>query len=98
MRHLGLPPVLRAKLLSLDLCNFSIDIGAYTSQKDLGMPESGIEVIVDQINNTSYGNPRKMNGGALTKLLQDVWSGEPLKYDPDQKPLHRRMLTEILPT
>ncbi len=69
---------------ALGLYNFNLEIGVYTSLKDLGMPESGIEVIVDQIMNTPYWNPRKMNRGALTKLLQRVWIGEPPKYDPDQ--------------
>jgi maleylacetate reductase len=68
---------------ALGLFKFNREIGVYTSLKDLGMPESGIEVIVDQIMNTPYWNPRKMNRDALIKLLQRVWTGEPPKYDPD---------------
>lgn len=69
---------------ALGLYNLNKEIGVYASLKDLGMPESGIEIILDQIMTTPYWNPRKMNRGALNKLLQRVWTGAPPKYDPDE--------------
>lgn len=65
------------------LFDFNREIGVYTSLKELGMPEDGIEVIIDQIMSTPYWNPRPMNRGAVTKLLQRVWAGDPPQYDPD---------------
>ena len=53
------------------------ELGIQMSLRELGMPESGIETIVQLVMDTPYWNPRPMNRNEIRKLLKRVWAGLP---------------------
>lgn len=58
------------------LFNFAKGLGATMSLKSLGMPEGGIEAAVKEAMANAYWNPRPLEKGPLTKLLELAWAGE----------------------
>lgn len=50
-------------------------LGAPTALKDIGMPEEGIDQLVDLILADPYPNPRPMEREALRAMVDDAWHG-----------------------
>lgn len=59
------------------LRSFAEHLGAPTSLRDLGMPESGIAEAADRCLNEPYDNPRPVEREALRDLIGDAWDGNP---------------------
>lgn len=47
-----------------------------TSLKELGMPQDGIEKVIQQVIENPYYNPRALKAEALSALLQNSWHGK----------------------
>jgi alcohol dehydrogenase class IV len=43
--------------------------------RDLGMPESGIDVAADLAMKNAYSNPRPLDRESVRKIIADAWSG-----------------------
>jgi maleylacetate reductase len=52
-------------------------LGAPSALRDLGMPENGIGVAVDQVMQDQYWNPRPPEAAALRAMLARAWAGAP---------------------
>src|SRR3954454_16130730 len=52
-------------------------LGAKRSLRALGMPQDGIERVVEQTMATPYPNPRPLDGSAIRELIVRAWKGEP---------------------
>src|SRR4051812_50007542 len=52
-------------------------LGAKRSLRDLGMPQDGIERVVEQTVATPYPNPRPLDASAIRELIFRAWKGEP---------------------
>ena len=52
-------------------------LGAKRSLRDLGMPQDGIEQVVEQTMATPYPNPRPLDRSAIRELIIRAWKGEP---------------------
>ncbi|MBC6402893.1 MAG: maleylacetate reductase [Hyphomonadaceae bacterium] len=50
--------------------------GAPVALKDLGMPESGIELAVETTFRNPYYNPRPFERDAIREIIADAWSGK----------------------
>jgi maleylacetate reductase len=59
------------------LWNLSRDLGAPRSLRELGMAESDIAPIVEQVIANPYTNPVEVTRQGLTRLLQAAWAGAP---------------------
>jgi maleylacetate reductase len=58
------------------LYDLSKSLGAPTSLKELGMPEDGLDRVVDLALANPYWNPRPLEREPMRRLLQNAWSGE----------------------
>lgn len=47
-----------------------------TSLKELGMPQDGIDKVINQVMDNPYYNPRPLKADALKVLLQNAWHGK----------------------
>ena len=52
-------------------------LGAKRSLRELGMPQDGIERVVEQTMATPYPNPRPLDASAIRELIIRAWKGEP---------------------
>ena len=52
-------------------------LGAKRSLRELGMPQGGIERVVEQTMATPYPNPRPLDASAIRELIFRAWKGEP---------------------
>src|SRR3954463_36174 len=52
-------------------------LGAKGPLRELGMPQDGIERVVEQTMGTPYPNPRTLDASAIRELLFRAWKGEP---------------------
>ena len=52
-------------------------LGAKRSLRELGMPQDGIERVVEQTMATPYPNPRPLDASAIRELIIRAWEGEP---------------------
>lgn len=59
------------------LYDLAVGLGAPTSLKALGMPESGIDRAADLALANPYWNPRPLDRDAIRSLLDDAWHGRP---------------------
>jgi maleylacetate reductase len=59
------------------LRGFEDRLGAPRALRDLGMPESGIDVAADLIAGQAYWNPRPVDADAARRILARAWAGEP---------------------
>lgn len=60
---------------------FAEKLGAPTSLRELGMPESGITEAADRCLAAPYYNPRPVERKALLNLIGDAWAGSPPRPD-----------------
>ncbi|MGH3392946.1 MAG: maleylacetate reductase [Actinomadura sp.] len=63
------------------LWGFADRLGAPRALRDLGMPESGIDVAADLIARQAYWNPRPVGAAAARRILIRAWAGEPPRSD-----------------
>ncbi|MGV9714221.1 maleylacetate reductase [Gordonia sp. NPDC003424] len=61
---------------ALRLWNLAGDLGAPRSLADLGMAETDIDRIADEVTSKSYGNPRPLTTDGVRDLLRAAWSGD----------------------
>jgi alcohol dehydrogenase class IV len=59
------------------LFDLSGKIGAKRALRDLGMPESGIDMATDLALRNAYFNPRPLERAAIHELIARAWAGEP---------------------
>src|SRR3954466_12435285 len=52
-------------------------LGAKRSLRELGLPQDGIERVVEQTMPTPYPNPRPLDASAIRELIIRAWEGEP---------------------
>lgn len=57
------------------LQSFARQLGAPKSLADLGMPESGIDTVVDQIFKNPYPNPQPLDHAAIKTMVRQAWAG-----------------------
>ncbi|MEV1243905.1 iron-containing alcohol dehydrogenase [Nonomuraea sp. NPDC050022] len=58
------------------------ELGAPRSLRQLGMAETDIPRIVDEVLANPYANPVEVTAEALTELLRTAWAGEPPQAEP----------------
>ncbi|NMI54338.1 maleylacetate reductase [Streptomyces sp. RLB3-17] len=63
------------------LRTFVDHLGAPTSLRELGMPESGITEAADRCLAAPYYNPRPVEREPLRDLIRDAWAGNPPRAD-----------------
>lgn len=51
------------------------EAGAATALKDIGMPEDGIDRVVDLVLASPYANPRPIERELLSRLMRNAWQG-----------------------
>jgi maleylacetate reductase len=61
----------------LALHRLAVTLGAPTSLRAIGMPESGLDRVADLAVATPYPNPRPLERASLRVLLQRAWEGLP---------------------
>jgi maleylacetate reductase len=66
------------------LREFATGLGAPSSLRELGMPESGIDTVVRRCFEASYANPRTPDPASLRALVHGAWAGEAI--DPQGYP------------
>jgi maleylacetate reductase len=66
------------------LRGFEDRLGAPRALRDLGMPESGIDLAAGLIAGQAYWNPRPVDAAAARRILARAWAGEPPR--PDTEP------------
>jgi alcohol dehydrogenase class IV len=52
-------------------------LGIHASLKTLGMPDTGAQVIIDQVTSQTFRNPRKIDENSLSVLLDNALYGRP---------------------
>ncbi|WP_323153923.1 maleylacetate reductase [Pseudomonas alvandae] len=57
------------------LYDLAHNLGANMALRDLGMPESGIDVAADLAMKNAYSNPRPLDRESVRKIIADAWSG-----------------------
>jgi maleylacetate reductase len=62
---------------SMGLYDFTGQLGAKRSLRELGMPESGIEKAAVLAVQNPYWNPRKLELEPIRELIRRAWAGEP---------------------
>jgi maleylacetate reductase len=60
-----------------DLWELAGRLGAPRSLRELGMAETDIPRIVEQVVANPYANPRPVTAKGVTALLKDAWAGQP---------------------
>lgn len=65
------------------LRGFEDRLGAPRALRDLGMPESGIDVAAGLIVRQAYWNPRPVDAAAARRILARAWAGEPPRSDTE---------------
>ena len=80
----SIPEVMRqlAEVLGTDdpargLYDLAGRVGAQRALKDLGMPESGIDLAVDRALANPYWNPRPLEREAIRDLIARAYAGHP---------------------
>nr|WP_221230934.1 maleylacetate reductase [Sphingobium subterraneum] len=63
--------------VALGLHTFSKSLGAPTTLRELGMPQSGIDQAAKLALAKPYPNPRPLEEGAIRALIGRAWAGEP---------------------
>jgi alcohol dehydrogenase class IV len=61
----------------LALHRLALELGAPTSLREIGMPESGLDRVADLAVGRPYPNPRALAREPLRELLQRAWEGRP---------------------
>lgn len=67
---------------ALELWNLAEKLGAPFSLSELGMEESDIERIAEEVVGYSYGNPRPIDLESIRGLLKDAWRGSQPQANP----------------
>ena len=67
----------RADDPALRLWDLAGELGASRSLRDLGMAETDIPKIVEQVLANPYANPVEVTEPGLTRLLRRAWAGDP---------------------
>ena len=62
---------------ALRLWDLAGELGAPRSLRDLGMAETDIPKIVEQVLANPYANPVEVTESGLTRLLRRAWAGDP---------------------
>ncbi|NMO02435.1 maleylacetate reductase [Gordonia sp. TBRC 11910] len=62
---------------------FAQSLGAPASLAELGMAETDIDRIADEVTSRPYGNPRPITVDAVRALLADAWAGRPPTVESD---------------
>jgi maleylacetate reductase len=57
------------------LQKLAASLGAPTSLRELGMPESGIDTVVQRCTESAYFNPRPTDPDSLRALVEAAWAG-----------------------
>ena len=57
------------------LFDLAKSLGAPTSLKELGMPESGLDRVVELALSNPYWNPRPLEAAPMRRLLEDAFHG-----------------------
>jgi alcohol dehydrogenase class IV len=52
-------------------------VGAPLALRDLGMPETGIDIATDRALANPYWNPRPLSRAAVRELIAHAWAGTP---------------------
>lgn len=63
--------------VALGLHHFAKDLGAPTSLRELGMPQSGLEQAATLALAKPYPNPRPLEKSPIRALIDRAWAGEP---------------------
>ena len=66
-----------AEAAPLALHRLAVELGAPTSLRAIGMPESGLDRVADLAVSKPYPNPRPLERAPLRALLQRAWEGLP---------------------
>ncbi|SDQ27108.1 maleylacetate reductase [Arthrobacter crystallopoietes] len=70
---------------ALALWNLTGELGAPRSLAELGMKESDVERIVEEVTGYSYGNPRPIDAATVRALLTDALHGGAPRENPGQQ-------------
>jgi len=54
---------------------FARELGAPSSLKELGMPEAGVNSVVEQIFQSPYSNPQPLHREAIDTMIRQAWAG-----------------------
>lgn len=65
------------------LRGFEDRLGAPRALRDLGMPESGIDLAAGLIAREAYWNPRPVDAAAARRILARAWAGQPPLSDSE---------------
>jgi maleylacetate reductase len=74
IKHLG--RAMKTEDPVLALVQLERECGIPLALRDIGMPRDGIPRAIEQAMANPYGNPRRIEAGALGELLERAWAGE----------------------